>query len=351
MKCYEITDKTLLEDIRSGIARTLDIRCPKGPKIAREAQGLLTKHDAQILADAINSNKKITGVDLKINKLEAGALGTMIRSLIPCSDFQSLHLEVIGVNPVNIVSDEDIAVLSELIRTSTSLTLLDLSSLLLTPTQQVTVVQACAESQSLEKIRFFYCGIAKEAMNAMSELLQRSLILRSLTLHSNLIESTDLKSLLMTLAGNNKNVLDELSLGCNPLGEASIAALADYVQLPVCKLTSIDIGSTRVLAGDCADSVCKIISGNTQLKSFSCGPIAWGVEALRSIVQALDNNICITELELHGREFFASQRLPAISSLSQAAQSTQELLKEIKQKLDTNKQSFVEPTEINSFEK
>jgi hypothetical protein len=263
MQYYDINDPYYLEDIRKGETSSLDIICPKFPKVPSQSHGLLTDHDANNLGTAIESKNKITALDLKFNQLETGALATILKSLSKCPHFQSLRLEILSPNDKkNIVSDADVASLSELISGSTSLTELNLSSLKLTAPQQVKIIEACVESQSLEKLRLFNCGISS------------------------------------------------------------------------------------------VDPVCKIIRKNSQLKSLACGPIPFTVNALEDLVEALNGNNCLTVLELHRRDSFGSLlSQSAAFNMSETDTTTQDLLKRIEQKLDTNKQNADIKTEAQPLKR
>lgn len=69
-----------------------------------------------------------------------------------------------------------------------------------------------------------------------------------------------------------------------------------------------------------------------------------GLLTLKKIAVAIQNNNCLSKLDLHGNPFMGSQRLAAIPTISEATQPALGLLEEIK-KLSTNEQHLLENTQ------
>ncbi len=356
MKSNAINDQEFLADVQSGQIQGLDVVCPKVAvlkfdRTKRPTQGLLTKSDAQNFADAVLESKTATWLDFTMNKQEDGALALVLKPFMHCPNFGSLCIQVVGANANKvIVSDADIDVLAELISKSNSLTVLNLFALKLTPSQQLKIITACIQSQSLDKIslsRGVYTegGIPKETLTALGQLLSQSTKLKSIDFHNFSLSPSDLQFLLQNLAQNEQNNLAELILGMNPLGSSGLKTLVTFIQLPVCRLQKIDIGSTVTpddTAEDFTQALCGIIGGNTPLKSLTCTHLRLGINSLEAVTEALKNNHHLTHLDLSNNAFLGSQQLRAIPAMSQVSEVAKTLFAEIDTKLKSNQDHSAE---------
>jgi Ran GTPase-activating protein (RanGAP) involved in mRNA processing and transport len=322
----EISDKVYLEEIRTGVVTYAELYC---------ANSTVTMPSALKLADAISATNTLTVFNFGVKSQEPGALTVIFQALSRCQQLSHLYLDLKGKNTV---TESDVDSLVQVIKGCVLLTVLDISYMQLAPDQQLKIIQACSQSQSINKVLFSDWKIDPKVIPALGHFLETSSTLKWVGLHGNSLTPSELSVLLKGLSKNKSPVLEGLILGCNPIGPIGLAALATYIQSNKVVIKNLDIGLTY-LDESCADSLFLIISCNSELESMICSNNELGFHTLKKIAMAMKDNNHLLKLDLHANSFHGNQRLAVVTDMSEVPQSSAQLLQQIDVKISLNKQS------------
>ena len=243
-------------------------------------------------------------------------IGTFFKAL--AVNFTVTNLELCE----DILSTEEINLLTEALRVNTSLFSLNLSVTTIRDEGANSVAQALRVNTSLSSLNLSYNSIYTEGANSLAQALRVNTSLSSLDLAKNFIGDEGVNSLAQALRVNTS--LSYLNLTCNSIGYEGTKSLAQALRVNTSlsslnllgnfvgdkganllaqalrvntSLYSLDLGN-NVIRDEGVNSLAQAFRVNTSLSCLNLGQNYIGDEGVISLAQALRENTSLSSLDL-----------------------------------------------------
>ena len=241
-----------------------------------------------VLSDALKSNTTLTELNLSSNFIGDAGAASVADALKSNTTLTKLNLSSNGIGAAGAAS------VADALKSNSTLTKLNLSENDIGDAGAASVADALKFNTTLTKLNLSSNGIGAAGSASVADALKSNTTLTKLKLSSNGIGAAGAASVADALKSNS--TLTELNLSENDIGDAGAASVADALKSNT-TLTELNLSENGIGAAGAA-SVADALKSNTTLTELNLSENDIGDAGAASVADALKFNTTLTKLNL-----------------------------------------------------
>ena len=245
---------------------------------------------AAVLAEVIKTNSTLTLLNLSNSSIGDDGVAALAKAIKKNSTLTELNLSG------NTIGVEGVTALSEAIKKNSTLTELNLFGGSLHVDYVATLAEAIKTNSTLRELNLSDSGIGDDGVAALAEAIKTNSTLKELNLSYNSIDNVGVAALAEAIKTNSTLTL--LNLSDSGISDDGVVALAEAIETNS-SLTELDLsGNYGMIGNNGLVALAEAIQTNSTLRNLNLPDNGIGHDGVAALAEAIKTNSTLKELNL-----------------------------------------------------